>query len=215
MNLGEETGVSIGGFPSRRDCDPKPGVARNELPREGAGISTNPNGVAPVRRNPVGIPGRGGARFMGRHGGTELKAVCLNSLCLSVSVVETGFMESTLFETDLPTGHEPGTPGGETPPSTAGGTPAATEARFMGSPRRGSPGKLVAWNFALLAVLSARLDWRRFGQTISCGGAKCPGFCCCRISRGTGPPVAIGAGRGVSMGGRFRRIASLRGGFDP
>jgi hypothetical protein len=42
------------------------------------------------------------------------------------------FMESRLFEIDLPTDHEPGIPGGETPPSTAGETPAATEARFMG-----------------------------------------------------------------------------------
>ena len=46
---------SIGGFQSRRDCGPKPGVARNELPRGRSGISTNPNGVAPARRNPVGV----------------------------------------------------------------------------------------------------------------------------------------------------------------
>ena len=44
------------------------------------------------------------------------------------------FLESSLFEIDLLTDHEPGKiPGGETPPSTAGGTPAATDARFMGS----------------------------------------------------------------------------------
>jgi hypothetical protein len=48
-------------------------------------------------------------------------------------VVETGFMESALFETDPFTDLEPGIPGGETPPSTAGGTPAATEAGFMES----------------------------------------------------------------------------------
>jgi hypothetical protein len=42
------------------------------------------------------------------------------------------FLESHLFEIDLPTDHEPGIPGGETPPFTAGGTPAATDARFMG-----------------------------------------------------------------------------------
>ena len=46
---------SIGGFQSRRDCDPKPGVARHELPRGRSGISTNANGVAPARRNPVGV----------------------------------------------------------------------------------------------------------------------------------------------------------------
>ena len=42
-------------------------------------------------------------------------------------------MESSLFEIDLLTDHEPGIPGGETPPFTAGGTPAATDARFMES----------------------------------------------------------------------------------
>jgi hypothetical protein len=48
-------GKSIGGFQSRRDCDPKPRVARNELPWVGSDTSTNPNGVAPTRRNPVGV----------------------------------------------------------------------------------------------------------------------------------------------------------------
>ncbi len=46
---------SIRGYQSRRDCDPKPGVARHELPRGKLGVSTNPNGVAPARRNPVGV----------------------------------------------------------------------------------------------------------------------------------------------------------------
>jgi hypothetical protein len=46
---------------------------------------------------------------------------------------ELGVVGSALFETELLTDHEPGTPGGGTPPSTAGETPAATEGRFMGS----------------------------------------------------------------------------------
>jgi hypothetical protein len=45
-----------------------------------------------------------------------LKAVCLKALCLSVSVVETGFKESHLFEIDLLTGLEPGSPGGRDAP---------------------------------------------------------------------------------------------------
>jgi hypothetical protein len=53
-----------------------------------------------------------------------LKAVCLISLCLSVSVVETKLMESPLFLNDLLTDREPGIPGGE--------TPAATDACFIG-----------------------------------------------------------------------------------
>ncbi len=48
-------------------------------------------------------------------------------------MVQTGFVDSHLFEIDLLTVLEPGIPGGETPPSTAGETPAATEARFMES----------------------------------------------------------------------------------
>jgi hypothetical protein len=52
---GHEPGESLGGFQSRRDCDPKPRVARNELPWVESGILTNPNGVAPNRRNPVGV----------------------------------------------------------------------------------------------------------------------------------------------------------------
>ena len=55
MNLAEDLRASLGGLQSRRDCDPKPGVARNELPRDRSRLSTNPNGVAPTRRNPVGV----------------------------------------------------------------------------------------------------------------------------------------------------------------
>jgi hypothetical protein len=74
MNRDENTG----GFQSRRDCDPKPGVARNELPWVGSGISTNPNGVVPTRRNPVGVvnfrepaPGVGPQRGPTPGSGTE------------------------------------------------------------------------------------------------------------------------------------------------
>lgn len=73
----------------------------------------------------------------------------------------------------------------------------------------------VSRNFALQGAGCPSLDSRRFGQTISCGGAKCPGFCRRRHSRGTGPPVAIGDGRGVSMGRRFRGVAPLCGGHGP
>jgi hypothetical protein len=71
-------GQSLGGFQSRRDCDPKPRVARNELPWVGLGISTNPSGVAPARRNPVGVvnsrklaPGVGPLRGPTPGSGTE------------------------------------------------------------------------------------------------------------------------------------------------
>ncbi len=95
-------GESIGGFQSRRDCDPKPGVARHELPRVGWGISTNPDGVAPARRNPVGV-----VNPRKLENTTEGQATGGHSWL----------------------GEPSGNPGGETPPSTAGETPAATEAR--------------------------------------------------------------------------------------
>ena len=62
-----------------------------------------------------------------------------SNVSLIINGLKTRFMESSLFEIDLLTGHEPGIPGGETPPFTAGGTPAATNGRFMGTPvgRRG------------------------------------------------------------------------------
>jgi hypothetical protein len=63
-------------------------------------------------------------------------------------------MGSPLFNNDLLTDHEPGSPGGETPPSTAGGTPAATEARFMGSIRGSLEGKCDA---ALRWVVDCRM----------------------------------------------------------
>ena len=55
QELGRQDGSEHRGLQSRRDCGPKPGVARNELPRGWSGFSTNPNGVAPARRNPVGV----------------------------------------------------------------------------------------------------------------------------------------------------------------
>ena len=59
-------GGSINGFQSRRDCDPKPGVARNELPQGRSRLSINPTGVAPTRRNPGGVVGIKVTRTWGR-----------------------------------------------------------------------------------------------------------------------------------------------------
>jgi hypothetical protein len=128
-------GGSIGGFQSRRDCDPKPGVARHELPRVGRAFGANPNGVAPAVRNPVGVvnsrnlpPGVGPRRGPTPGFGTESRWD--SRMGRRRDDEDAGrFMESRVGAGAMLTDHEPGRiPGGETPPSTA---------RFMdGTPHR-------------------------------------------------------------------------------
>jgi hypothetical protein len=133
-------GGSIGGFQSRRDCGPKPGVARNELPRDRSRLSINPNGVAPSRRNPVGVddfagtlPGVGPRRGPTPGFGTESRWDSRG--CVGRPPLRTGgSWRAALAQAPCSRTMNLGIPGGETPPSTAGGTPAATTpltARFM------------------------------------------------------------------------------------